>query len=123
MALLFDTPIPIVLAVLGLLLLTSPHISSKRWAKIGRWLCGGFLVFMLFAAFQGMNAKGTIGARKSDAHDVTIFTAEVSRLIDQGKYQKAKVMLDKFNDEYPALAGQDKAKKFLLDLAETARNR
>jgi hypothetical protein len=118
---LFSTPIPLAVAFLILMTLTIPKISSKWWAKLGRWLCISFFVIFIWQAQQGMNAKGTTGIRKSDAHDVTGFTAEVSRLITQGKHQKAKELLDKFNDKYPVLSGHDEAKKFLEDLTQTAK--
>ena len=68
-----------------------------------------------------MNEKGNIGQKKSDAHDVTVFTAEVCRLIDQGKHQKAKELLDKFNDKYPAVSGHNEAKMFLEELTQAAK--
>jgi hypothetical protein len=123
MAILFNTPIPLVLALVGLLILSSPQIFSKRWAKIGRWLCLGFLGFFLLTALQWMNAKGTVGLRKSDAHSITVFTTEISRLVKQGENEKARELLEKFNNEYPAVSGQDEAKKFLENLTEEARRK
>jgi len=121
MGFLFSTPFPLVFAFLIFLGLSTPKISSKQWARLGRGLCICFFGVFLFISFQLMNEKGNIGQRKSDAHDVTVFTAEVSRLIAQGKQQNAKELLDKFNDKYPAISGHVEAKKFLDELTQAAK--
>ena len=121
MEFIFSTPIPLAVAFLLLITLTIPKISSKWWAKLGRWLCVVFFVIFIWQALQLMNEKGTTGIRKSDAHKVTVFTAEISNLIAQGKHQKAKELLDKFNDKYPTLSGHDEAKKLLEELTQAAK--
>lgn len=80
-----------------------------------------FLVIFIWNAQLIMNDKGTTGIRKSDAHKVTLFTTEVTRLISQGKYQRAKNLLDRFNDKYPALSGHDEGTKFLEGLVAAAK--
>jgi hypothetical protein len=118
---LFSTPIPLAVAFLLLMTLKIPKIASKWWAKLGRWLCIAFFAIFFWNAQQIMNEKGTTGIRKSDAHEVTVFTNEITHLISQGKHQKAKELLDTFNDKYPALSGHDEAKKFLESLVEAAK--
>ena len=117
----FSTPIPLAVAFLLLMTLMIPKIASKWWAKLGRWICLGFFMVFIWQAVQIMNAKSTVGIRKSDAHDVTVFTAEISRLIAQGKHQHARELLNRFNDKYPALSGHDEAKKLLAELTQAAK--
>jgi hypothetical protein len=95
---------------------STPKISSKWWAKLGRLVCIGYAVMFFLFTQQAMNEKGNVGMRKSDAHDVTVFTVEVSRLIAHGKQQQAKELLDKFNKEYLVLSGHPEAKTFLEGL-------
>ena len=73
-----------------------------------------FMVYILFV-FNGMSAKGCDGLRKSDAHSVTVFTKQISTLLAEGKHQRAKELLDKFNEEYPALATHDEMTKEFMD--------
>lgn len=88
---------------------------------MGKWVCIGFFVFFAWQVQDGLNKYVTISIRKSDARDITTFTAEIRRLVAQGKNEKANELLDKFNDKYPALSGHDEAKKFIEDLTQTAK--
>ena len=65
-----------------------------------------------------MQEKGVMGRRKADAYHVTIFTKQIHTLIAEGKNSNALLLLEKFNNEYPSIAGRAEADAFLEHLTE-----
>ena len=120
---LISTPLPLVVVFIALLALSAPKLASKKWAKISRLFCFIVLGCILLAAYHVMHEKGTVGLRKSDAYNVTKFTIQIRTLIAENKNQEAITLLDKFNNNYPAVAGNNEAETFLKQLSATGSNR
>lgn len=118
-----STPFGLAFAFLLWMTFTVPKISAKWWAKLGKWICISYVLLFFWSAHLAMTEKGYVGRTKSEAHAVTVFTKEVSRLITEGKHKEAKELLDRFNEDYAMHAGSSDVGKFIEDLTQKAKQK
>jgi hypothetical protein len=105
------TPLPIIILFISYYLFSLPNISKTKWAKLGRSISIILAIATLLYWINGYNDKGSTGKRKVDAIVITQFTQHIRDLIVAGKIEEAKEAIAKFNERYPAIAGDDETVK------------
>ncbi len=108
----FWTPFPIAIAILFLIALWG---SKKVWAKIGLVIYVAIIILNSYYWQKSFNAKVTVGRQKAEAILITKLTAQIGKLIENNRKQKALDTITKFNSEYPLVAGDPNESKKLID--------
>ena len=99
------SPIPIVLFFILFTIFSLPNLSKKGWAKVGRIISGLLfltsLIWLVVTLYSGVGAKYDASEQKMHGREISKVTEYVEQLLNDGEYTKAKLILKKFNEDYP----------------------
>jgi hypothetical protein len=108
------SPITFILAFI--FYIAADFVQKKLWVKFCQYMAVILFVITALALFQNVGAKVIAGRMGYQAMLVTSVTCHVEKLLKKGDYQKAEIILNKFNANYQIYSDSKSLKNFITSM-------